>query len=95
MATGPRSRPGTSRPEDASYYGHWFNPTLCMMVEYCEGDVTYTLFDSGQEFVDYVVESQELLGYEHIDDWDENWVVPIERDELDIYLSYMRDDMVM
>jgi hypothetical protein len=65
-----------------------------MMVEYCEGDVTYALFDSGQEFVDYVVESQELLGYEHIDDWDENWVVPIERDELDIYLSYMRDDMV-
>jgi hypothetical protein len=34
------------------------------------------------------------LGYEHIDDWDENWVVPIERDELDIYLIYMRDDMV-
>lgn len=40
--------------QDASYYGHWANPTELKFVGYCEGDITRIEFDNPQEFANYI-----------------------------------------
>jgi hypothetical protein len=80
--------------QDAWYFGTWFNPETLKLVEYAEGDVTEITFDSTEEFIGWATERQETMGYLHIDDWDRNWAVPIERSELEIYMSYARNDIL-
>ena len=38
--------------QDASYFGTWANPYRFMTVCYCEGDVTISECDNGQEFAE-------------------------------------------
>ncbi len=80
--------------QDAAYFGTWINPETLKLVEYAEGDVTAIQFDSSEEFIGWATERQDIMGYEHIDDWSQNWAVPIVRSELEVYLSYMRNDIM-
>ena len=38
--------------EDASYYGHWFNPVRLMIVSYIEGDIYVTTCDTVEAYKD-------------------------------------------
>lgn len=80
--------------QDAWYFGTWFNPQTLSLVEYAEGDVTGITFESTEEFISWATERQESMGYLHIDDWDRNWAPKIERSELEIYMSYARNDTI-
>ncbi len=78
--------------QDASYFGTWFKPEDLEMIEFAEGDVTTIKFESSAEFIGQVLAKKDVMAYTHIDDWDNSWVVPIERGELELYMSYMRND---
>lgn len=38
-------------PQDAWYYGHWFNPFTLTLVAYIEGDVVTTQYESKDECI--------------------------------------------
>lgn len=80
--------------QDAWYFGTWFNPRTLEFLEYAEGDIAEIKFESPQEFIGWVVGRKEVMAYECLDDWEQNWAVPIERDELEVYLSYVRADAI-
>lgn len=46
--------------QDASYFGTWVSPARRMIVNYCEGDVTIHVAETGQELVE---------GLREIDEW--------------------------
>jgi hypothetical protein len=90
----PRGFHQVDSQHDASYLGRWLNPKTLEYVEYVEGDVESVLFESTAEFIGWVLERKDVLGLIGIDDWSQNWYTEIERSELEIYLSYMRDDAI-
>ena len=81
--------------QDAWYYGHWLNPKTLELVEYAEGDVYDIKFENTAECIAWLLDKRDVLGLLHIDDWSQNWAVPIERPELEIYMSYMRSDAIV
>lgn len=76
--------------QDAYYYGVWVNPVELKMVEYAEGDLTRTTFESIAEAVGQIVAYKELLGYQHIDDWQLEAAVPIEERNLTLWFDLYR-----
>lgn len=42
--------------QDASYYGTWANPLSRMLFSFCEGDLTTTLCDTDEDFIQAVNE---------------------------------------
>ena len=40
--------------QDASYFGTWANPETLTIVCYCEGDVSVTVAETPQEFIDEI-----------------------------------------
>jgi hypothetical protein len=56
-------------------------------VEYAEGDVYDIKFENTAECIAWLLDKRDVLGLLHIDDWSQNWAVPIERSELELYMS--------
>ena len=46
--------------EDAPYYGIWVSPKKRMIVNYSEGDVSFTYADNGQDFKEEILN---LIGW--------------------------------
>jgi len=53
--------------QDAWYYGSWCNPEALQVVEFAEGDVNLTEFESAEEFVDYLKDMKTDLIIKGID----------------------------